>query len=63
MQRYDDLAVAEFVSKTKERTGTDIMNKKEKYHRFTEPVILILQLKLKNREQRPDSYEDGSPII
>ena len=41
------LVVAEFISRTKERTGTDIMNKKEKHHRFTEPVIVILQLKWK----------------
>ena len=31
------------------------MNKKEKYHRFTEPVIVILQLKFKERYQKTDT--------
>ena len=31
--RHFDPVVAEFVSRTKEQTGTDIINKKEKYHR------------------------------
>lgn len=60
MQRYGNLAVAELVSRTKERTGTDIMNNKVSqihrtcYRDFTTNV--------KRKERAKDRYKDAFPI-
>lgn len=59
MQGYGNLAVVELVSRTKERTGTDIMNNKVSqiqrtcYRDFTTNV---------KKERAKDRYEDAFPI-
>ena len=47
--QYGESGVAEFVSTMKGGTGADVINKKEKYRRFTEPFTVILRLKWENR--------------
>ena len=56
--RSGDPKVAEFVPRTKERTGIDIMNKKERYHRsgYRDFTTKVKKERAKNR------YEDASRL-
>ena len=56
--RYGDHVAAGFVSITKERPGTDFMNKKEEYHRS---CYCDFTTKVKN-ERAKDRYEDASRL-
>ena len=52
--RYCNSKVAEFISRTKEGTGTDIISEKEKYHRY---CYRDVPTKVK-KERAKDRYKD-----